>query len=174
MAGLAVEASLLHWMSGHGDFLQKGEAWKFASLGMAAGVPYWIAAGCFSQTRLPPPRSACFFWLAAVVLRLCIFPVVPGDDVWRYRWEGMIQRQGFNPYKSAPDAPELAGLRNADWSRINHRNYAAIYPPLAEAVFAGMAAAGNTLWSYKGLFALADLAGIAVLRRLLARSGRPP
>ena len=172
-AGLAVEAWLIHWMAGHGDFLQKGEAWRFASLGVAAGAAYWIAARGFVLTRFTPQRSACFFWLTAVMLRLLIFPITPGDDVWRYRWEGMIQLHGFNPYKSGPESPELAGLRNADWSRINHRNYPAIYPPLAEAVFAGIAATGNALWSYKALFALADLACIAVLRRLLVRSGRP-
>ena len=172
-AGLAVEAWLIHRMAGHGDFLRRGEAWKFASLGVAAGAAYWIAVRGFIQTSFKPRRSACLFWLAAVALRLLIFPVAPGDDVWRYRWEGMIQLQGFNPYRSGPESAELAGLRNADWLRINHRDYPAIYPPVAEAVFAGMAATGNALWSYKALFALADLAGIAVLRRLLVRSGRP-
>ena len=55
--------------------------------------------------------------------------------------------------------------------RSNHRNYPAIYPPLTEAFFAAVAAAGNSLWIYKTLFALADLAGVAVLRRLLVRAG---
>ncbi len=100
-----------------------------------------------------------------------MLPVVPGDDLWRYRWEGMIQLHGFNPYQASPDSPMLLRFRDATWLKINHRDYAAIYPPLTETVFAGIAASGNAVWSYKVIFALADLVGIAVLRRLLTRSG---
>ncbi len=169
--GIAVEAVLIHRMSRHGDFLQKGEAWKFALLGITAGSASWIAAACFNRPEIAGQRKAGIFWLIVVVLMLLILPVAPGDDVWRYRWERMIQIHGFNPYRSGPDSPELVALRNADWSKINHRNYPAIYPPLTETIFAAVAAAGNSLWIYKALFALADLAGIAVLRGLLVRSG---
>ena len=169
--GIAVEAGLIHQMSRYGDFLQQGEAWKFALLGMAAGSAYWIAAAWFNHLKITAQQKARIFWLTAVVLRLLILPVTPGDDVWRYRWEGMIQLHGSNPYQAGPDSPELVGLRNADWSKINHRDYPAVYPPLTEKVFAAVAATGNSLWVYKALFALADLAGIAVLRRLLVRSG---
>ncbi len=171
--GVVAEAGLIHRMSGHGDFLRQGEAWGFALLGMAAGLAYWIAAACFGRVRMTARKEVCVFWLAAVALRIVILPIAPGDDVWRYRWEGMIQLHGFNPYQVTPDSPELAGLRNDDWAKINHRDYAAIYPPLTETIFAAVAAAGNSLWIYKTLFALADLAGVAVLRRLLVRSGLP-
>ena len=170
---LAIEAGLIHLMSAHGDFLQKGEAWKFTALGVAAGAAYWLAAVCATRTRLSTRQSACVFWLAAVALRVMILPVVPGDDLWRYRWEGAIQLHGFNPYAASPDSRGLIHLRNADWSKINHRDYPAIYPPLTEMVFAGIAAAGNAVSLYKVIFALADLAGVAVLRRLLVRSGIP-
>ena len=169
--GIAVEAGLIHQMSRHGDFLQKGKAWKFALLGMAAGLAYWIAAACFNNLKITARQKARIFWLTAVGLRLLILPVTPGDDVWRYRWEGMIQLHGFNPYQLSPESSQLVALRDADWAKINHRDYPAIYPPLTEAVFAAVSAAGNSLWIYKALFALADLAGIAVLRRLLVRSG---
>ena len=169
--GIAVEAVLIHRMSGHGDFLKKGEAWKFALFGMAAGSAYWIAASCFNRLEFSGQQKACIFRLTAVMLRLLILPITPGDDVWRHRWEGIIQLHGLNPYQSSSDSPELVTLRNAGWSKINHRNYPAIYPPLTEAIFAAAAAAGNSLWIYKALFALADLASIALLRRLLVRSG---
>ncbi len=169
--GIAFEAGTIHSMSGHGDFLPRGEAWKFALFGTAAGSAYWIAAACFCSLKITAPQKVRVFWMTAVVLRLLILPVTPGDDVWRYRWEGMIQLHGFNPYQSGPDSPELVALRNVDWSKINHREFPAIYPPLTEIIFAAVAAAGNSLWLYKALFALADLAGVAVLRRLLVRSG---
>ena len=171
LISLVTEASLILWMSGHGDFLLKGEAWKFTALGMSVGVVYWIAAQSFAQSALSRKRKTTILWAAAVGLRLLILPVLAGDDVWRYRWEGMIQLHGFNPYQLGPDATMLAHLRNADWLKINHRDYAAIYPPLTEAVFAGVAALGNSVWAYKALFTLADLASVAVLRRLLSQSG---
>ena len=168
---LLMEAALILCLSTHGDFLQKGEAWKFTALGMGAGAAYWVAAQSFNGSGFSGKHNTTIFWLTAVGLRLLILPVLSGDDVWRYRWEGMIQLHGFNPYQFGPDAPELACLRNADWLKINHRDYAAIYPPLTEAIFAGIAALGNSIWAYKALFALADLASIAVLRRLLVQSG---
>ena len=171
IASYAAEGWFVHLMSRHGDFVQTGEAVKFAVSGILAGIFYWVGARQLSRINLPGRQSAWIFWSATVILRLAILPVVPGDDLWRYRWEGMIQLHGFNPYLTNPDSPLLAHLRNADWLKINHRNYAAIYPPLTQAIFAGMAAFGNAVWGYQLLFALADLAGIAVLRRMLTRSG---
>jgi alpha-1,6-mannosyltransferase len=172
--GCAAEVWAIHLMSRHGDFLRAGEAWAFTSLAAAAGLAYWLAAHCFTRAELPARQSVRVFWAAAVILRLAMWPVLPGDDLWRYRWEGMVQLHGFNPYQLAPDAPALESLRNDDWLKINHRNYAAIYPPLTQAIFAAMAALRSPEWSYKLLFTLADLAGIAVLRRLLARGGESP
>ena len=171
--GLASEAGLIHLMSAHGDFLRQSEASKFTAYGVAAGMAYWLAASCATQTKFSTRQAAGVFWLVAVALRMAILPVVPGDDLWRYRWEGLIQLHGFNPYAAGPESPALVDLRNADWSKINHRSYPAIYPPLTEALFAVIAAAGNAVWLYKVIFALADLASIAVLRRLLVRTGVP-
>ena len=83
----------------------------------------------------------------------------------------MLQLHGLSPYRFSPDSPALAFLRDADWLKINHREYPAIYPPLTEAVFAALAAMGNAVWLYKLLFMAVDLATIGVLRRLLARCG---
>ena len=173
VGGLVLEAALLLLASKHGDFLQKGEARKFVAFGFAAGGAYWMAARCAVRLKLSTRQGVWALWLAAVLLRLAILPVVPGDDLWRYRWEGLVQRHGINPYVSGPDAPELVKLRNPDWSKISHREYPAIYPPLTETIFAGLAAAGNSLWLYKSLFGLADLAGVAVLGRLLVQAGAP-
>ena len=150
----------------HGDFLQPGEAWKFTLLGFGAGLAYWRAASAYAGMPVAPGRGAWWFWAVAVGLRLAMLPCFPGDDVWRYRWEGAIQLHGFNPYQLAPDAASLVPWRDADWQRISHQNFPAIYPPLVEWVFAGLARLGNPVWLYKGVFGVADLAGVAVLQRL--------
>ena len=96
-----------------------------------------------------------------------------GDDFWRYRWEGTIQLHRVNPYLHAPDDPALAPLRDADWLRVNHRDYPAIYPPAAELIFAVLAALHAPPLGDKLLFTLADLGVVVMLSRLLAR-GSPP
>jgi alpha-1,6-mannosyltransferase len=102
-------------------------------------------------------------------LRLVALPLVPGDDFWRYQWEGKIQRAGFNPYVNAPDDPQLERVRAdfPNWPKINHRDFRAIYPPGAELLFAGLSRISDSPLLYKFLFAGADIATIAVLLRLL-------
>ena len=73
--------------------------------------------------------SGWWFWLVAIFTRLILIPMYPGDDVWRYVWEGYIQTQGFSPYDFAPNAAELIPYRTEWWSLINHQGVSAIYPP---------------------------------------------
>ena len=79
------------------------------------------------------------FWVVAVLLRLVALPLEPGDDFWRYQWEGKVQNAGFNPYVLAPNDEQLVPLRAEfpNWSQINHRDFSAIYPPGTELLFAG-------------------------------------
>ncbi len=80
-----------------------------------------------------------------------------------------MQNAGFNPYVLAPNDEELVPVRSqfADWSRINHRDYSAIYPPGTELLFAALSRFAADPLTYKLLFAAADLAAIAVLLRLI-------
>jgi hypothetical protein len=106
----------------------------------------------------------------------------PSDDIYRYVWEGRIQVAGFNPYTTTPDDPQLAHLRDDDWSMINHPDYPAIYPPVAQIEFlavAGVARVFNA-WAVssvilvKLLHVLWDVLTIVVLGACLRRLGRPP
>jgi hypothetical protein len=111
---------------------------------------------------------------AAVAFRLLLLPVEPSlsDDVYRYVWEGRIQNAGFDPYRSAPAAPELGALHDDVWARVNHPTYTAIYPPLAELVFRLLALAGG-VGIFKLAFAAVDVALLALLSRALASRGQP-
>ncbi len=142
-------------------------------LAVASGTGFWFAVRGLLKMA-PGKVPVRWFWIVAVLLRLAMLPTFPGDDVWRYRWEGEIQLHGFNPYQSAPDSAELAGWHNLDWSRINHQNVPAIYPPLTELMFAVLARGANSVLGYKLLFTCADLGVAAILRRLLARGGSSP
>ena len=80
------------------------------------------------------------FWIVAILLRIVALPLEPGDDIWRYQWEGKVQNAGFNPYVLAPNDAQLTTVRAEfpDWSQINHRDFSAIYPPGTELIFAGL------------------------------------
>jgi hypothetical protein len=110
----------------------------------------------------------------AVGLRLIALPLTPGDDLWRYQWEGKIQQAGFNPYINAPDDPKLEQVRAEfpDWGKINHREYRAIYPPGTELIFRALSAISDRPLFYKLFFTAADLAAIAVLLRLVGGTNR--
>lgn len=125
----------------------------FVGAGLGAGLAYLGALTGRIDTGL--------LWLVAIVARLVLLPAAPGDDLRRYQWEGRVQAAGFNPYVLAPQAPELAPLRDGDWEKMPHKTFAAAYPPAAELVFRALAGQPALLW--KLVFALADLGVIALL-----------
>ena len=95
--------------------------------------------------------------------------MAPGDDVWRYLWEGRIQTAGFSPYGFAPIAPELESLRDATWGLINHAESSAIYPPIAQLMLRGVAMVGGSVVALKVVFVIADLAVAGLLARRFGR-----
>ena len=98
-----------------------------------------------------------WFWSCAIATRLILLPMYPGDDIWRYIWEGSIQLQGFSPYDFAPNAAELTPYRTEWWSQINHPAVSAIYPPLTQLGFRNLAAISPSVILFKISFAIADL-----------------
>lgn len=144
---------------------------RFVFCAMACGIAFIFAATRF-PSWLTPRKQAITFWSVAIALRLLALPLEPGDEFWRYQWEGKIQQAGFNPYVTAPDDPTLAQMRAAfpHFYKISHRDYRAIYPPGAELLFKTLGRFSTGPLLYKLLFAVADLATAAVLL-LLVRGG---
>lgn len=154
-------------------------------------VAWTIAAGAFYAgsvavvVRRPPgPR---WHTLAAVLalgaaMRLAAFlpPPLLSSDVYRYVWDGKVQAAGINPYLYLPAAPELEPLRDAGvgaaaiFPNVNRADFApTIYPPVAQAIFAGAALAWPTVWGMKAaMLAFDALAAGAAL--LLLRAARLP
>lgn len=93
----------------------------------------------------------------AIVTRIILLGQTPGDDIFRYLWEGKLVLAHINPYLHAPDARELISLRDSLWDSVGHKTFSAIYPPLAEWCFAFLATLSPTVIFFKGIFAAADL-----------------
>ncbi len=115
------------------------------------------------------------WWLiGCIALRTALVGVVPGDDTYRYLWEGRVQLEGFNPFEHAPNDPELAHLRDADWAKINHPEFPAIYPPVAQGEFLLAAALHPSVYTLKLLHVTWDALVVVVLASSLRRMGRRP
>ncbi len=165
---LLAEIILLATLNRYDDWRYASMPIRFVGTAVFCGIAFFAATSSFAQ--LPAGRTVRgLFWGVAILLRLVALPLLPGDDIWRYQWEGKIQNAGFNPYVLAPNDDRLAAVREEypEWSQINHRNFSAIYPPGTELIFAGLSRLGAGPLGYKLLFAVADLGVIALLLRLI-------
>jgi len=135
----------------------------------------WALAwwACVRAARAPIGPRTILIGAALFRLLFVALPPMLSDDIYRYVWEGRVQNAGFDPFVLAPNAPELAALRDADWVRINHPEYTAIYPPLAQLAFRPLAALGGVT-VFKFGFCVVDLLLVGLLLRVLRRRGEPP
>jgi glycosyltransferase involved in cell wall biosynthesis len=134
----------------HGDFQQAGTVPRFW---WGIGV---MGLGFVLSWTLRSINSA-WFWSVTILTRLLLLPMYPGDDIWRYLWEGHIQNLGFSPYDLSPNAPELIPYRTDWWELMNHLGTSAIYPPLTQLGFRALALISTSVLLFKLAFVLADL-----------------
>lgn len=149
-------------MAPWGDFATAGTVPWFlaAATVMALG---WLLAG------RPSRIGAGWFWTVAVLARVALLPMAPGDDVWRYLWEGRMQSAGFSPYLHAPADPYLVTWRDEAWALVNHKEFSTIYPPIAQIVLHLIAAGSTSVLAMKLAFVAADLAVAGLLARRFGR-----
>jgi hypothetical protein len=176
LAGLAV--LLPAW----GAFLVE-RAWPahhtvHVALYVAAGMSFTAVVLQLRRRPAPPSRrTLATLLVVAALVRLPFYLELPlhSDDVYRYLWDGKVQRAGVNPYLHPPDAPALRHLSDDDWTRVNYPHLPTIYPPLAEALFFVRALLPlPPLLAWKLITLLFDGAVLWLLLRWLARRGRPP
>ncbi len=166
-----------HLLAQLGLWLLAGLVWLLALWVLRRATPLPLGSGA-------ERRALGLLWAVALLVRLpavCL-PVGHSDDVYRYLWDGAVQRAGLNPYLGPPDDPQYAAVRAALpelHGRINHRHLPTIYPPAAQLSFRLSAAltpsdpasaAALRLW--KGLVVVADLLVLALLIVLCRALGR--
>jgi alpha-1,6-mannosyltransferase len=138
---------------------------EFIGLLLLAGILYVIAVYLVHRFRLG--RAALIVILAGTVLfRLVLLPGTPSlsDDVYRYQWDGRVQRAHLNPYVVFPSSPELAWLLNPDNPEPPGIDTPTIYPPLSEFAYRMI----ETVPGYKRVSIILDLACVGMLLLLLA------
>jgi len=152
------------------------ELGRFQALYLVAFAFYALAVVRAGRFRFAPSAPAIVLAVAAAA-RLALLPVTPSlsDDLYRYVWEGRVAALGFDPYRFAPLAPELAPLRDAViFPRVNHPELSSIYPPFSMAGFALVAALSPTVIAMKLWNVLHDLALVGALLAWMRRKGLGP
>ncbi len=153
----------------------------YVLLGPAYLAACWLAvAGARQQWS---KRALRWVWTAAVLFRITLLPLTPSlsEDAVRYRWQGMLQVAGGDPYQAVPQEPEWAHLRDETWDSVAGKDKASAYGPVLEQVYHRfyLLAARLTndpwrqVWLFKVPFALADLVVGWALLALLSAAGRP-
>lgn len=144
---------------------------EFIGLALLAGALYLTAVYLVEKFRLG--LMALLIILAStLVFRLYLLPLDPpplSDDIYRYQWEGRVERAGLNPYTITPVTPGLERFQDATHPIQTARDIPTIYPPLSEFSFSWVA----TIAGYKRLFTGLDLVTVVVLLLVLAARGRP-
>ena len=146
---------------------------RFVGAAFASGIAYLAAVSHFPPT-MDLRKQALIFWGVAIILRVIVLPVAPADDLFRYQWEGRVQRAGFNPYLNPPSDPQFDGLRHdfPEAAKINHPELSASDAPGAELLFKFLSRITDQPLFYKLVFAIADLGVAAVLLRLVGGEER--
>ncbi|MBE9116369.1 glycosyltransferase family 2 protein [Lusitaniella coriacea LEGE 07157] len=134
----------------------------YGDFAQAEAVPqFWLGSSVMSLgfifSWLLRSVPGVWFWVIAIALRGFLSVMYPGNDIWRYLWEGYIQNLGFSPYEFAPNAPELVPYHTQWHSLINHPDTSAIYPPLAQWGFRSLSAIAPSVLLFKLSFILTDL-----------------
>ena len=105
---------------------------------------------------------------------LLFLPMLPGDDVNRYAWEGLVLNHQFNPYQIPPNDPQLAEINFYWHDQINHPDKTAIYPPGMLLLFKGLATINFSPHFFKICALVTSLLATLSLLPLLQRTKRHP
>jgi alpha-1,6-mannosyltransferase len=151
---------------------------EFIALALGAGVLYFVAIYALEHTR-DSRAVLSLVLLGALAFRLTMFPYPPSlsTDVHRYRWDGHVQNEGWNPYAVAPTDPRLGPLRDpgwpaaAGWYGMPAPEIPTMYPPLSELVFRATWRVLPGPVGFKLPFLLADLAVVAMLAGWIRSTG---
>jgi alpha-1,6-mannosyltransferase len=114
----------------------KNHVISFMALALCAGVIYLVSLYALERTTASRTAYSLLIFLA-IVFRATLWPMEPtlSDDLQRYRWEGKVQANGWNPYGIAPNDPRMAYLHDKYYEVMPGRELPSIYPPATQLIF---------------------------------------
>jgi alpha-1,6-mannosyltransferase len=121
-------------------------------------------------------RAALLVVGFGLLFRLTLLPTPPyqSEDVYRYLWDARVASAGIDPFRYAPDAPELERLRDAKiYPMLNSKSHITAYPPLSQILFgACYSVFRDNATAMKAVFSLFEFAALLLSWRLLSLLGR--
>ncbi len=147
----------------------------FFALAALAAAAYIGVLAFVSRTRQRPRRAAFMIALLfAVAFRvpLAIPPVNEGNDMFRYVWDGRVQRLGYNPYAVLPADPAMAATHTDGTRAMPSRRWRTPYPPAAQLFFRLVVSIRDSAHAMKLALMACELLTIFVVWRWLLATGR--
>ena len=118
--------------------------------------------------------ALCLILAALWRVPLLLSPSTLSTDVYRYVWDGRIQRLGYDPYIVVPSDSAVRHLHTAETLLMNHPDFPTPYPAVAELFFRAVAMVDDSARGMKSAIVLCDAALVAVLLWWLSVSDRSP
>jgi hypothetical protein len=148
----------------------------FVGWSLFAGTAYLVALHLLGRLRGGDTRVLALCLVLAAVWRVPLLAAPPrlSTDVYRYVWDGRLQRLGEDPYRVVPDDPAVAHLHTPVTRKLNNGWVPTIYPPGAELFFRAVTAVEESARAMKGTLVLCDGLVVLVVLRLLAAVGLSP
>lgn len=132
---------------------------------------YFYATSLIQRKDLPLNTTLWIVLLFAILFRGILLPFEPSSDIYRYLWEGKLQRLGINPYSFPPESPHLSPYRDELYEGINNKHLSTLYPPLALMTFAVSDFLSHSAVTMKLTFITFDLICIFFIIKLLSLKG---
>jgi hypothetical protein len=155
-----LESEFLGWL-----FVTGTSTWVWLAPVFFALFATYVVVLFYVKRRLRGNSALIAIAVFAIAFRLTLLFSKPilSTDILRYYWEGKVIANGFNPYLYPPDAPQLAFLRDPVWGYLNLKYLPASYPPLLELFFAFVYIIFQSVFGYKVVFVIFDLALIGMI-----------
>jgi hypothetical protein len=148
----------------------------FVACTALAGIAYlrtlWLL-GCFAGGSYRV-LALCLVLAAVWRVPLLLNPPTLSTDVYRYVWDGRIQRLGYDPYIVVPADSAFRNLHTDETLLMNHPDVPTPYPAAAELFFRAVMMVGDSARALKSAIFLCDAALVAVLLWWLVSSHRSP
>jgi hypothetical protein len=114
------------------------------------------------------------FWILVIIPRLLALNMLPSDDLDRYLWEGRVLLDGYSPYSYPPDSDEFIQYRDSEiYDKISHKDKPAIYPPLAQYIFAFISLFVKDVYALRLVILLAEIIVIMIILAWLGSLNLP-
>jgi alpha-1,6-mannosyltransferase len=136
-----------------------------------AGIVYLLAVRELFGTPRFARRLVVIGLAMAALWHIAFLRRPPGadDDIYRYVWDGRLQRLGYNPYLVVPSDAAAQPLHTQETRNLNNPDLPSPYPAAAQLFFRAVTAIHESTFAFKLAFVVCDFMIVFLLLDLLRR-----